>query len=64
MNRRRTDERLAQSPADMGGSFDSLAGAGRVGSGSFFVQIADADHVFFAYKPRETSKAVSEMFPV
>jgi hypothetical protein len=28
----------------------------------FFVQIADADHVFFEYKPRETSEAVSEMF--
>lgn len=28
----------------------------------FFVQIADRDHVFFEYTPRETSKAVYEMF--
>ena len=30
--------------------------------GHFFVQIADRDHVFFEYTPRETSKAVYEMF--
>lgn len=30
--------------------------------GHFFVQIADADHVFFEYAPRETSAAVGEMF--
>jgi len=30
--------------------------------GHFFVQIADADHVFFEYTPRETSAAVSELF--
>jgi transposase len=30
--------------------------------GHFFVQIADADHVFFEYTPRETSAAVGEMF--
>jgi hypothetical protein len=28
----------------------------------FFVQIADADHVFFEYTPTETSAIVSEMF--
>jgi hypothetical protein len=28
----------------------------------FFVQIADADHVFFEYTPVETSQVVSEMF--
>ncbi|HEU4786004.1 MAG TPA: IS66 family transposase [Gemmatimonadaceae bacterium] len=28
----------------------------------FFVQIADADHVFFEYTPVETSKVVSELF--
>jgi transposase len=28
----------------------------------FFVQIADADHVFFEYTPIETSKVVSELF--
>ena len=28
----------------------------------FFVQIADADHVFFEFRARETSEAVSEMF--
>ncbi|HVN36013.1 MAG TPA: IS66 family transposase [Casimicrobiaceae bacterium] len=30
--------------------------------GHFFVQIADADHVFFEYTPRETSAAVGKMF--
>jgi len=30
--------------------------------GHFFVQIADADHVFFEYTPRETSAAVGELF--
>jgi transposase len=30
--------------------------------GHFFVQIADRDHVFFEYTPRETSVAVGEMF--
>ena len=30
--------------------------------GHFFVQIADADHVFFEYTPKETSAAVAEMF--
>jgi hypothetical protein len=30
--------------------------------GHFFVQIADADHVFFEYAARETSAAVGEMF--
>jgi transposase len=30
--------------------------------GHFFVQIADRDHVFFEYTPRETSAAVLEMF--
>lgn len=30
--------------------------------GHFFVQIADRDHVFFEYTPRETSTAVGEMF--
>jgi hypothetical protein len=30
--------------------------------GHFFVQIADADHVFFEYTPRETSAAVGEFF--
>jgi hypothetical protein len=30
--------------------------------GHFFVQIADADHVFFEYTERETSAAVGEMF--
>jgi transposase len=30
--------------------------------GHFFVQIADADHVFFEYLPRETSTAVAELF--
>jgi transposase len=30
--------------------------------GHFFVQIADRDHVFFEYTPRETSAAVGEMF--
>lgn len=30
--------------------------------GHYFVQIADRDHVFFEYTPRETSAAVSEMF--
>jgi hypothetical protein len=28
----------------------------------FFVQIADADHVFFEYTPRETSEVVSQLF--
>ena len=28
----------------------------------FFVQIADRDHVFFEFTPRETSAAVAEMF--
>lgn len=30
--------------------------------GHFFVQIADKDHVFFEYVPRETSAAVAKMF--
>ncbi len=30
--------------------------------GHFFVIIADQDHVFFDYQPRETSAAVSDMF--
>lgn len=30
--------------------------------GHYFVQIADADHVFFEYTPRETSAAVAELF--
>jgi hypothetical protein len=30
--------------------------------GHFFVQIADADHVFFEYTPVETSQVVSELF--
>jgi len=30
--------------------------------GHYFVQIADADHVFFEYTPKETSAAVGEMF--
>ena len=30
--------------------------------GHFFVQIADRDHVFFEYTPKETSVAVAEMF--
>ena len=30
--------------------------------GHFFVQIADLDHVFFEYTPRETSAAVGAMF--
>jgi transposase len=30
--------------------------------GHFFVQIADRDHVFFEYAPRETSAVVGEMF--
>jgi transposase len=30
--------------------------------GHFFVQIADADHIFFEYTARETSAAVGEMF--
>ena len=30
--------------------------------GHYFVQIADRDHVFFEYAPKETSAAVSEMF--
>ena len=30
--------------------------------GHFFVQIADADHIFFEYTPRETSAAVGKMF--
>ena len=30
--------------------------------GHFFVQIADRDHVFFEYVPRETSAAVAEWF--
>ena len=30
--------------------------------GHYFVQIADADHVFFEYTPHETSAAVSELF--
>jgi transposase len=30
--------------------------------GHYFVQIADADHVFFEYTPRETSAAVGQMF--
>ena len=30
--------------------------------GHFFVQIADRDHVFFEYTPKETSSAVAEMF--
>jgi hypothetical protein len=31
-------------------------------NGNFFVIIADRDHVFFEYTPRETSEAVSKMF--
>jgi transposase len=30
--------------------------------GHYFVQIADRDHVFFEYTPRETSAAVGDMF--
>jgi hypothetical protein len=30
--------------------------------GHYFVQIADADHVFFEYTPKETSAAIGEMF--
>src|SRR5262249_11155794 len=30
--------------------------------GHFFVQIADRDHVFFEYLPRETSATVGELF--
>ncbi len=30
--------------------------------GHYFVQIADADHVFFEYTPHETSAVVSELF--
>jgi transposase len=30
--------------------------------GHFLVQIADADHVFFEYLPRETSAAIGELF--
>jgi len=30
--------------------------------GHYFVQIADCDHVFFEYTPRETSAAVGQMF--
>lgn len=30
--------------------------------GHFFVQVADKDHVFFEYTPKETSAAVGEMF--
>jgi transposase len=30
--------------------------------GHFFVQIADRDHIFFEFTPRETSAAVAEMF--
>ncbi len=30
--------------------------------GHYFVQIADRDHVFFEYTPKETSTAVGEMF--
>ena len=30
--------------------------------GHFFVLIADRDHVFFEYTPKETSAAVAEMF--
>jgi len=30
--------------------------------GHFFVQIADRDHIFFEYTPRETSAAVAQMF--
>lgn len=30
--------------------------------GHYFVQIADADHVFFEYTPRETAAAVAELF--
>jgi transposase len=30
--------------------------------GHFFVQIADRDHVFFEYTPKETSAAVAQMF--
>lgn len=30
--------------------------------GHYFVLIADKDHIFFEYEPRETSAAVSEMF--
>jgi transposase len=30
--------------------------------GHYFVQLADADHVFFEYTPKETSAAVGELF--
>lgn len=30
--------------------------------GHYFVQIADGDHIFFEYTPKETSAAVGEMF--
>ena len=30
--------------------------------GHFFVTLADADHVFFSYEPKHTSKAVCELF--
>jgi transposase len=30
--------------------------------GHFFVMLADSDHIFFEYTPRETSAAVAEMF--
>lgn len=30
--------------------------------GHYFVQLADRDHVFFEYTPKETSRAVGEMF--
>jgi transposase len=30
--------------------------------GHYFVQLADRDHVFFEYKPKETSAAVGELF--
>ncbi len=32
------------------------------GRGHFFVQIADRDHVFFEYTPKETSAVLEEMF--
>lgn len=44
----------------------TLAGAEqtrhRCHKGHFLVQIADADHVFFEYLPRETSAAIGELF--
>jgi transposase len=44
---------------------EPASGKGRRGPcrrGHFFVMLADRDHVFFEYTPRETSAAVAEMF--